>query len=157
MRNVILLGAILAVTLSSCGWLFNDAPDNPPIPPCYAPTIDGEGVLLSFTDNCIKGEFSAGLAIRDSASYHALLEVDTFEFCAPLPSINFDSLSVLLLTKGAGGCQVGFVRNVYRNDVAKTVNYKVDARGCGLCAMFGQSHNFVAVSKIPADYTVTFE
>lgn len=156
-RNIILLVAAMAMAFNACGWLWNDPPDEPPFPPCYTPTIDGEGIVQSFTDNCIKDQFETGLVIRDSASYNALLEVDTFDYCAPLPSINFDSLSVLLLTKGAGGCQVGFIRNVYRNDVAKTVTYVVEANGCGYCDMYGQSHNFVSVARIPADYTVIFQ
>ena len=79
----------------------------------------------------------------------------SFDNGATYGTINFNQYT-LLGKYASGGCQVVYEREVSKIDVAKKCFYKIKVHQCGTCEKYSESMNWVLVSKIPKDYSVSF-
>jgi hypothetical protein len=90
--------------------------------------------------------------INDEASFEQI-----FDFtCSSPDDIDFDHETLLGLLAD-GTCEMKFIREVTSIADEKKYHFKVTVNDCGRCKSLGYSYNWVAVPKLPAGWTVSFE
>ncbi len=116
-----------------------------------------EGLIVKEISDDLCWQISEkNFVIRTDSAYKSIVKIDSANCSKPLENIDFSKFTLLGQYADAGGCSVGFLRTVTRNDAEKKYTYEVYANGCGQCDMLGLSNNMVLVEKIPEDYTVEF-
>jgi len=132
----------LTIFLSACGTA----------PFCKAESANSGLIIDNAPSICVNNISSQGNVIRNKNELLALGDSTCTQ-----ANIDFSSESLLGISTSGGGCEIGFKREVTSKASEKKLHYKVTVKTCGLCKKLGSSNNLVRVSKIPDDWTVTFE
>lgn len=100
---------------------------------------------------------TAGMIIQTPAEF-SKYKSDSLKFCDTLsvPSIDFNTSSLLGINAAGDGCNVGFERNLEKDTVAKKYIYTVNVMQCGDCGSRFLDPNWIKTEKIAAGYTVEF-
>lgn len=135
------------------------------------------GVAIVYEGECEKGKIlfenlntSNGLfcivneendfIINNQAEYGKLIEFlsdhnDCQDFS--LPDIDFLDKTLLGKYSSGSGCEVDFARVIIKDEVDKKYSYQIEVLEEGLCEQLVSSMNWIAVPKIPQNYSVEFE
>lgn len=119
-----------------------------------------------YTGPCFTGIIDKGyneIIIRDYSSYiqfgdSVRVEIGNLDCeSAKLPDIDFDNYILVGKYTFGAGCFSKFDRNIYFDDINKTISYNIEANYFGICKALLGSLNWVLIPKKYKDYTVQFE
>lgn len=100
------------------------------------------------------------VVITSQEEYEKLLEyVSDSPTCEDfvLPSLDFSEYTLLGTHAYGVGCSITFEKHVYKDTENKIIIYSVIVVEEGNCEMIGMSMNWIAIPKVPSEYTVVFE
>jgi len=92
-------------------------------------------------------------------TFQSIPEMSFEEFlttCNVFPHVDFSQYSVLGYHATGTGCKVTFEKQVYRDDLNKTILYELTVIEEGVCKKDVNSRNLILVPRIPSDYHVGF-
>ena len=155
MKKVFLILLVAIVSISSCEKRKH----------CKGRTSDTiSGIIVSNHDfgECFQDYIAPPpeeYVINDTATYNTigLYRYTSKSNCqtATYPIIDFSQYT-LLGKYATGGCNVGYKREVTRDDVNKKYIYTVTVCNYGMCKVLRMDMNWVLVPKLPQGYTVEF-
>ena len=110
---------------------------------------------VNFGSACMIHFVDQKFVIKSQEKLDSLYQAET---CSQLkkPSIDFEAYTLLGQYVTAGGCEFKTIKEVEKNEDAKTYKYIVTVKSCGLCKMKMFNMNWILVPKLPDDYTVEF-
>ena len=97
--------------------------------------------------------------INTQEELQVLEERKNTPFCdgIELPSIDFDTKTLLGRTTMSCGCSSTSSRGIYIDDKEKEIIYSIVITSEGSCELAGNNGNWVLIGKVPIDYKIRFE
>lgn len=135
-------------------------------PFCNAKDSNSGIIISNYSFKCIAydlGPKGEQVVIDSDSSFKAFIDKDLEHAKSYNCDINnflkidFSQHTLLGLDASGGGCDIGFERNVTKDDANKLYKYTVKVNKCGGCKQEAISMNWVLVPKLPQDYKVEFE
>lgn len=101
---------------------------------------------------------TAGMIIKTPVEF-SKYKADSLKFCdsTSVPSVDFNTSSLLGINAKGDGCNVGFERNLVKDTAAKKYIYTVNVMQCGDCGSRFLDPNWILTEKIATGYTVEFK